>query len=507
MAKSRVPRKAPALIRWVIALAVLGLFICAYLSPGIASNGILAPLVKGQFSAALYRTGIIGVTVIVLLVLTLLWGRVYCSVLCPLGTLQELFWRIGIFLRGKLRNTGNPSPGAAGLLRKGYVKPPMARYAAAILAGAGAVFAFSPLIMLCDPVSTFGRGMGAIRAFVSGNGAAFTLIIALPLALILALAFFRGRAFCDWCPVGLTLGLFSSAAAFGIKVSSGCASCGICEKKCPAGCIDSRKKQIDSGRCVLCFSCAASCPSGSAAYGFSYRGKAPRPFDQSRRVFLQGAGKASLLCGAAYLLGPGLKLFSRAPDKPAAALGANPILPPGAKSLGHYSARCIGCQACVASCPAGIIKVRNPSPEPSLDYAGAGCQFNCVECGRVCPTGAIRRLTVEEKHRTRVALSALYFERCVVNTKHESCGACAEVCPTSAITMTAYTESGVAWLTRPVFDEQYCIGCGACYAACPAEPLAFTIAAVPEQTLTVGARPAEEAGDELRIENTEDFPF
>ena len=231
---------------------------------------------------------------------------------------------------------------------------------------------------------------------------------------------------------------------------------------------------------------------------------------------MKGAGKISLLCGAAYLLGPSLKLFSR-PSKAAVDIALAhlpegetlPILPPGAKNLIHYTSRCIGCHACVASCPVGIITAKDDL-HPRLDYNGAAaafCQFNCVECGRVCPTGAITRLGADEKHRTRVALSTLYFERCVVKTKHESCGACAEVCPTGALTMVAYSEPGIAFLTRPVYDERYCIGCGACLAACPAEPRAFTLAAVPEQSLTVGSRPLEEAGDELQVESTGDFPF
>jgi ferredoxin len=497
-------RRLPALLRITIAAAVLGLFVYAYLSAGLAADGILSPPVKTQFSAALYGTGLIGVTVLVILALTLCCGRVYCSVLCPLGTMQELFWRAGNFLRpkkkrGKPRTAGNPAP-RAGLVRGGYAPAPRIRYAIPFLAGAGLAFSFSPLMTAVDPISTFGRGMGAIRALLGGNAALFATAIAVPLLVILALAFFRGRLFCDWCPVGSTLGLFSAAAPLAMNVSSRCVSCGQCEKKCPVGCIDAKAKRIDSERCVLCFSCAAVCPSGGAGYGA--RGKAAAS-GESRRVFLKGAGKVSLLCGAAYLLGPDLKLF-RPADKSG---GANPpILPPGAKSAGHYRARCIGCQACAVSCPAGIL-IPDHSARPVLRYAASGCQFNCVECGKVCPTGAIRRLDVEEKHRTRIALSTLYFERCVVNTRHESCGACAEVCPTRAITMTVWGEPGVPYLTRPVFDEQYCIGCGACYAACPAEPRAFVIEGVREQTLTAGSRPAEESGDELRIENTEDFPF
>ncbi|GHT55785.1 ferredoxin [Spirochaetia bacterium] len=503
--KSRGP-KALAIIRFLIALAVLALFVYAYLSHRLDSKGILALLVKGQFSATLYGVGIAGI-VLVILVLTLIFGRLYCSVLCPLGTVQELFWRMGKLLREKL-SRGKPSA-APRVFRRGYAAPPKVRYVIPLLVAAGVVFSFAPLMVLFDPISTFGRGMGALRSLLSGGAAVWMLELAVPLMLIVIVALLRGRAFCSWCPVGVTLGLFSSAAPLGMKVSATCVSCGLCEKKCPAGCIDSKAKRIDSERCVLCFSCTAVCPTGSAAYGV--RGRATVS-GEARRIFLKGAGKASLVCGAAYLLGPSLKLFSRPVNVAIANLSEGetlPILPPGAKNLIHFTSRCIVCHACVAACPANIITAKD-DPHPHLDYYGAAtaaCQFNCIECGRVCPTKAITRLSVDEKHRTRIALSTLYFERCVVKTRHESCGACAEVCPTGALTMVAYSESGIPFLTRPIYDEKYCIGCGACLAACPAEPRAFTLAAVREQSLTVGSRPLEEAGDELRVESSDDFPF
>ncbi|GHV86952.1 ferredoxin [Spirochaetia bacterium] len=506
MARKSRGSKAPAIIRFFIALGVFALFVYAYLSPSLGSNGILALLVKAQFSAALYGAGLAGI-VLVILVLTLIFGRLYCSVLCPLGTVQELFWRIGKLLREKLLRGKSPPR----LFRRGYAVPPKARYAIPLLVAAGVVFSFTPLMVLFDPISTFGRGMSALRSlfYQSGGATDGTLLFAIPLILIVIVALLRGRAFCAWCPVGVTLGLFSSAAPFGVRVSAACVSCGLCEKKCPAGCIDASAKRIDSERCVLCLSCTSVCPTGSAAYGV--RGKAAVS-GEARRVFLKGAGKASLVCGAAYLLGPILKLSPRPVDVALANLSEGetlPILPPGAKNLIHYTGRCIACHACVAACPANIITAKE-DPHPHLDYNGeasAACQFNCIECGRVCPTKAITRLSVEEKRRTRIALSTLYFERCVVKTRHESCGACAEVCPTGALTMVAYSEPGIPFLTRPIYDERYCIGCGACLAACPAEPRAFTLAAVREQSLTVGSRPLEEAGDELRVENTDDFPF
>jgi ferredoxin len=501
-AKPRFRCRLPALLRLFFAVLALGFFIYAYLSSALDSNELLSLAVKGQFSPNLYGAGIASVRILGILVLSLLFGRVFCSVLCPLGTSQELFWRAGNFLRGNIR-AGRKDRGRRRRVRSGYAAAPRIRYAAPLFTGLGLALSFSPLMAALDPLSNFGRGMGAFRAVTGGNALPFVLVLALPFVFILVLAFFRGRVFCRWCPVGLTLGLLSPAAPFGMKVSSRCVSCGICEKKCPAACMDSRLKRIDSDSCVLCFACAAACPGGNVSYGL--RGKAALS-GESRRVFLKGAGRASLLCGAAYLAGPSLKLFSFSPGAAETAAVRFPILPPGALNERRYRAFCVGCQACAAACPVGIIRPLY-SPRPVLDYAKAGCQYNCVECGKVCPTGAIRRLDVEEKHRTRVALSSLSFERCVVNTKRESCGACAEVCPTGALTMTAYGESGVPWLTKPVFDEQYCIGCGACFAACPAEPRALRIDAVPEQTLTAGVRPAGESDEGFLIENRDDFPF
>ncbi|GMO30977.1 MAG: hypothetical protein Ta2B_11960 [Termitinemataceae bacterium] len=370
-------------------------------------------------------------------------------------------------------------------------------------------------MIIIDPISTLGRGLGALRGLFyqdeGGGTTAFMLVLAVPLLIILITALLRGRAFCAWCPVGVTLGLFSSAAPLGIKVSPKCVSCGQCEKKCPASCINASEKRIDSERCVLCLSCTAVCPNGSAVYGVL--GKAA-VFSEARRVFLKGAGKFSLACGAAYLISPLLKVPSQSVDEALANLPQGktlPILPPGAKNLIHYNRHCIACHACVASCPANIITAKDDM-HPRLDYNGAAsaaCQYSCTECGRVCPTGAIGKLRMEEKHRMRIALSTLYFDRCVVKTKSESCGACAEVCPTGALTMVAYSESGIPFLTRPIYDEKYCIGCGACLASCPADPRAFTIEAVPQQSLTVGSRPLEESGDELRVDMdiSDDFPF
>ena len=514
--KSRA-RAAPAWVRGIVAAAVLALFLAAYFAAGnLAVSWLRDAALKTQFSAQLYGGGLFDIAVIAVLAVTLIFGRVFCSVLCPLGTAQELVFRIGALIRG---TTGRRKAG--GVFRPGYKKPAAARFLLPLAVGAGLVFSFTPLMIFFDPLSNFGRGLTAVREVALGVVLPFTLVLASFCAVLLVAAFFLGRAFCRWCPVGVTFELFAQFAPFNMRMGPSCTSCGRCEKECPARCIDTAEKRLDGGRCILCFSCAAVCPQGAAGYGLRRRQGLSKKLPQAqytRRDFLRRA--AALSCGAAYLLGVDLRRilrFSRAAGVEAAANSAAageqaagmPILPPGARNIGHYRAHCIGCQACVAACPAKIIRARS-TPNPTLDYTEAYCQYNCIECGKVCPTHAIVRLDIAEKHRTRIALSSLIFENCVVKTKDEACGACAEVCPTRAVRMVPYPESGIPQLTRPVFDEHYCIGCGACLVVCPAEPKAFRLSAAANQTRTPGLRPtdAEVEGEGGSIyQPTEDFPF
>ncbi|MDR2518947.1 MAG: 4Fe-4S dicluster domain-containing protein [Spirochaetaceae bacterium] len=493
-------RQAPEILRFHLALAVLAAFIAAYLSGSLAANSALEVLVKAQFSPLLYRGAAAGA--VAAAALTLVIGRGYCSVLCPLGTAQELVFRAGAWLR---KTTAKTSGSASFPVRQGYAAPLPIRYAVPVIAAAAAACSLSPLGALIDPAAVFGRGMGALRALFEGNLPALAAVLGTPLFLMLFAAFFRGRWFCNWCPVGVTLGALSSFAPLGIALSPGCRSCGICEKICPTGCISSRngEKRLDYDRCVLCFSCVAACPGGSARFGLRKSSKTPG-FPESRRAFL---GKAApLCCGAAYLAGAslparGLSLL-RAVKMPDLA-----VLPPGAKNIQNYASRCVGCCACGAACPVRIITLRSRL-FPTLDFSRGACQYTCIECGKACPAGAIRRLSLEEKQRTRIARSDLNFRACVVNTRRESCGACAEVCPTRALYMAPYAESGIPALTRPLFDSLYCVGCGACFTACPARPNAFIISAVPEQTRTAGIRPTREDEDgAFLFKPADEFPF
>jgi ferredoxin-type protein NapF len=293
-------------------------------------------------------------------------------------------------------------------------------------------------------------------------------------------------------------------SVFGLKLDGeSCVSCGVCEQACPMNCADAGGRKIDRERCVLCMGCAASCPGSFISFGRTGTAGAA-PSRDGRRNFIKNACKVIMSVG--YMAGRDAREFTLSNEIAAARAGSPAIAPPGARDAENFLSRCIGCAACVAVCPVGVIRLTRKA-RPSLVYGKDYCQYNCVECGKVCPTNAITRLDVETKRRTRVALSSLTLSRCVVVTKNQACGACAEVCPTHALVMVRY-DNGPG-LTIPSFDEEYCIGCGACLSVCPAEPAAFEVKGVPVQTITPGVRQLrDDAGSGVKsMTADDDFPF
>jgi ferredoxin-type protein NapF len=362
-----------------------------------------------------------------------------------------------------------------------------------------------------DPIANFGHGVrGLFVLAVDGSAAPLVWANLIVFAILLAFAVFKGRRFCDWCPVGTLLGLCSRAAPLGMKLDrETCVSCGNCERACPMNCVDAKNKTLERDRCVLCLSCAGSCAVGALDYGFIPLAETRITGDTERRRFLQKSGAIlAYLAGLTYLAGPTLRGWGRSlKDRLSEAAGfVDRIAPPGAANAAHFSSRCIGCLACAAACPVGIIRA-DENFRPQLDYTRGYCQYNCTECGHVCPTEALLPLRRDEKQRTRIALSAFTRANCVVVTKRQSCGACAEVCPTHALRMTPLGDGSP--LTVPVFDAEYCIGCGGCLNVCPAVPKAFVVTGIAPQISTPGMRPAgPEETESLPLPLTsDDFPF
>ncbi len=461
------------LIGRIVAAAILALCTAGFFLPEWFGLPLRKISLGFQFSTHI---------VVAVLVLASVWlfGRWYCSFLCPAGIVQQAFSRLGGWLRLRRLHYTKPP----------YLLPRLLAVAATLLLGTAAVANW------LDPIGLFGRTVNNIATLpelTSSDWFVIATVIA-SASILIIVPLFRGRWFCDsLCPVGALFCLTGNKRTVQLDAAV-CVSCGKCEKVCPVRCQNAAEKRMDSERCVLCFSCVPACPVSA----LSYNRTGPKP--ERRRFFHKTI--AALAGGLFFFARP---LYARLAVLPA---GEAPPLPPGSGRPESHAQQCVSCQSCVPACPVGIIRPQSPDMRPVLNYDYGYCQYNCNACNRSCPAGAFRPLSLEEKQRTRLADTTLYLNRCVVVTRGTECGACAEVCPTHAVRM---VEQGAGLPTIPDFDQAYCIGCGACYHVCPAEPRAFTLTGVVEQTLTLGVRPGGHATSAPALpvsdDGITDFPF
>lgn len=443
---------------------------------------------KVQFLPAVLALNV-GV-VAALVVLTLLFGRLYCSVICPLGVMQDLFAWLG--KRAK-KNRYSYSPEKR-WLRWGV----LGLFIVASIAGVGSVVA------LLAPYSSYGRiasnlfaplyrwGNNLLAYFAErADSYAFYetdvwikslptfMIAAATFGVLFVLAWRGGRTWCNTvCPVGTVLGFLSKYSLFKPVIdTSKCNGCGLCARNCKAACIDSKNHRIDYSRCVACMDCLGKCHKGAIAY--APRRTKPQTTDvksdtpdTARRSFLTGVG---LLAATAAVRAQEKKV-----DGGLAAIAdkkiperRTPIVPPGAQGLRNMASHCTACQLCVSACPNGVLR---PSAkletlmQPESSYERGYCRPECTKCSEVCPAGAIRRISVEEKSSTQIGHAVWVRENCVPLTDGVDCGNCARHCPAGAITMVSSNDYDPEAPKIPVVNTERCIGCGACENLCPARP-------------------------------------
>lgn len=419
--------------------------------------------------------------------LTLCFGRVYCSTVCPLGLLQDVIARLALALRPRRRLL--PYAKASRWLRYGV----LAATVATIAGGAGAI-AYAH----ADPYSNFGRIMSGLGRplLVTLNNALVTPAAALGwesfyrvvpswpnlaglwpallvLLLLVFLAAWRERIYCNTlCPVGTVLGLLARRGLFRLSLAgSACTKCAECLRHCKAQCIDLRNGTIDAARCVGCFNCVAACPEHGVGYRLAWSRpvQAPVASDPRRRAFLARTGVALFAAVGGQRL---VAAVSAGPAEATKTAGA--ICPPGASDDWRFLGRCTACQLCVSACPTQVLQPALLEHgfgiaglmKPRLDYTVAYCNFDCRRCAEVCPTGALALLPLADKQVTRIGLARLDIEKCIVKTKGTDCAACSEHCPTKAVDTVPYGAN----LRLPEVNQVLCIGCGACEFACPAQP-------------------------------------
>jgi ferredoxin len=422
----------------------------------------------------------------IVLILTFLTGRTYCSFLCPLGTGQDISSRIGGRIKKKFR-------------RYGYKKPfTIIRYSIlAILIAVTIVWGVF-LLTLLDPYSIFGRFMTyfvkpvviLINNFIAGILGKFDVyslshipvrgyqllaysIPVLFLLLIGILSFTKGRLYCNMiCPVGTLLGLLSKVSIFRIKINeSQCTKCGRCSIGCKSSCIDFLQHHVDISRCVGCFNCIKICQDKAIFFGIVTKEKKVIKTDVKKRKFIEGS--IALLFG--------LPSIARGQDKNppvpknTSSVKENktfPVCPPGGGSIEDFNIDCTACSLCITACPNNVLQPAmlqygvKGMMQPVMDYHKSFCTYNCTVCTEICPTNALRPLTLEAKKLTQIGKVNFIKDNCIVKTEKTACGACSESCPTKAVYMVPYEGN----LLIPETNVEICIGCGHCEFACPTTP-------------------------------------
>lgn len=478
-------------IRITLALVCLVLITLLFLDFTGTLHAWLGWLAKIQFLPAVLamNAGVVAG----LILLTLLFGRIYCSVICPLGVFQDVVSHIsGMRKKKKYRFAYSP---ALSWLRYGL----LAVFVIALVAGVGS------FVALLAPYSSYGRIVqnlfapvwqwgNNLLAYFAERAESYTfyrtevwirslptfIVAAVTFAIVTVLAWRGGRTYCNTvCPVGTVLGFLSRYSRFRITIDTRkCNTCHLCEKQCKASCIDASGHRIDYSRCVACMDCLETCTHGAIRYISVSKAKNEKSVrekpsvDKGRRGFLTGAG---LLLGTAALKaqektvdgGLAVILDKKVPER------KTPIVPPGAGSLQHLRQHCTGCQLCVSVCPNGVLR---PSSDlgslmqPESSYERGYCRPECVKCGEVCPAGAIGKISEAEKSSIQIGHAVWVKENCLPVTEGVSCGNCARHCPSGAITMVPMDAEDPASPLIPAVNESRCIGCGACENLCPSRP-------------------------------------
>ena len=457
----------------------------------------LSWLAKIQFLPAVMALNL--VVVVALALLTLVFGRIYCSVICPLGVLQDLLAR----LRRK-KNKYSYSPEVRWL-----------RYTVLAVFVIVGVMGVGSLFQLLAPYSSFGRiatmllqplwqlGNNALALIAErADSYAFygvdvwmkslpVFIIALLTLVVLAVLAWRGgRTYCNTiCPVGTVLSLLARFSWMKVRFDADkCRSCSLCSKNCKASCIDYKTHAVDYSRCVACGNCISSCKFGALKYaGGTWTTEASRTsgtagatdtagnsghVDGSKRSFLVATAlvsTAALAQKKEKVMDGGLAELEDkvAPER------QTPLMPPGALSLQNMAQRCTGCQLCVSECPNGVLR---PSTDllhlmqPVMSYEHGFCRPECTRCSDVCPAGAIKPLDEVEKSSIQIGHAVFIKKNCVAITDGVECGNCARHCPAGAIEMVPLDADNEEGPYVPAINEQACIGCGACEYVCPARP-------------------------------------
>ncbi len=456
---------------------------------------------------------------VIILIVNLLIGRIYCSSICPLGILQDIF---AYFAKKRSKRKLFYKK------KKGY---PVLRYSLLVVTVVTLTLSLNLVITLLDPYSNFGRiityiirpviiSINNLGAMILGKFEIYALdpviligapwfIFVFSSGVLLAIAYMsykRGRLFCNTiCPVGTFLGFLSKISLYKIRFDeSKCTRCGQCIGVCKSECIDIKNLSIDHSRCVDCFNCLSTCPDSALHLGTTKR----TTFNKASKNDLSRRTAITTVIGLLF----GQKIIAELKKpKDTSKLILNkkdhPVSPPGSVSIHRFNEICTGCGLCIAACPTQVLQPAITQYglkgflQPHMDYISGFCNYDCRGCSQLCPTGAILPISIKEKQLTQLGKAVFVKENCVVYTDGTDCGACSEHCPTKAVNMIPYKGN----LLIPEVNQDICIGCGACEHPCPVDAPYKAIFVNGNAIHQAAQKPKEEKAGTVPVED--DFPF
>lgn len=442
-----------------------------------------------------------------LLLITLLFGRLYCSFLCPIGFLQD----IAVFVGKKLKIPQKPVRKL--LLFKTllliiilvfiFIKLPLYAY----------IDHFSNMIsfinhglnpFLSSIITPFNNTLYDSYGFTFPEYPFifhFSFIYSILFLFILfAFSVFYPRSFCNTiCPSGIIYSFISRISFLNIKRQDACRLCRQCDKQCPIKCIDNGI--VDKGQCIMCFDCLGKCPFDSLKLSFSsnkFNNEEKEIIEKKRRLIKAG-GLVLFTLGTSFSGRKMKKGFFEVRDMPY-------VFPPGGGDLNTFAMKCTNCALCMSVCPMKVIRpirFENGGMHrslPGLDFQRSYCSYDCNVCLSICPMNALKYHPLSEKQVISMGKAEIDTDLCIPYKHNLDCGACAEHCPTLAINM-KHLGGGVF---GPVMEPEYCIGCGICQYACPLEKKkAINVRALSTHQIAYH-RESEPVND---TERREDFPF
>ncbi len=371
---------------------------------------------------------------LVILLLTIALGRVFCNWVCPFGTLHHFTgWAFGRFTTKQRIDANRYRPSYA------------IKYMILIAMLVAAMFG-SLQIGLLDPIATIHRSVtiGVMPGLQEASPATFgdirvyhlAWLVGLMLLALVLLNLLIPRFFCRvLCPLGALLGMFSRFSLWRVhRDKDKCTSCGLCRTHCEGAC--DPDTSLRKSECLVCFNCVDDCPHGALKFGYlpPTDTQVTNPDLDRRKVVIAG------LAGLAFIP------LAKAGGKTTKDFQSSVIRPPGSVEEQEFLKRCIKCGQCMRVCPTNVVQPAALEAgieglwTPVMNYRVGACQLNCVACGQVCPTGAIQRISIEQKlgvgkyaaaGAIRLGMANYDLGRCLPWGKGMPCVVCEEVCPVS----------------------------------------------------------------------------